>query len=76
MIDLFDVGLVSFACLRIGRREVIVKLFEVARVIAQRVLADVTLVTQVFEKLGQEFVKRCGWNWVVGYKGGDIYGCF
>jgi hypothetical protein len=35
----------------IDRGEEVVELFEVARVISQRVLADVTLVTQVLEEL-------------------------
>ena len=52
VIDLLNVWFSSFASLRVGRGKVIVKLLEVASVIAQRVLADVTLVTQVFEKLG------------------------
>ncbi len=58
MIDLLDVERTARAGLCVGRREVIVKLFEVDAVVAQRVLADVTFVAQVFEELWQELVKH------------------
>jgi len=45
-------GLSSLPCFRMGRSQVIVKLVEVALVIAQGVLAEVTFVAQVLEKLG------------------------
>ena len=42
----------SLPCLGIGRRQVIVKLFEVALVVAKGMLAEVAFVAQVLEKLG------------------------
>ena len=52
VIDLGNRRLGSLPCFWICGREVIVKLFEVALIIAKGVLAEVALVTQVFEKLG------------------------
>ncbi len=45
-------GFYSLPCFGMGGREVIVKLLEVALVIAQGVLAQVALVAQMLEKLG------------------------
>ena len=41
----------SFAGLRMGGREMVKKLIEVAGIISQRMFTDVALVAQMFEKL-------------------------
>ena len=56
VIDLLNRRFVSFACLRICSCQKVVELFQVAGVVAQRVLADVTLITQMFEELMKKLV--------------------
>src|SRR5215213_2512483 len=53
--DVIDLAYINFTAraLRVGWRKVVVELAEVARVITQRVLADVTLIAQVLEKLSE-----------------------
>ena len=53
MVYLLDVNFAARAGLRFGWRKVVIELAEVARVVAQGMLADVALVTQVLEELGK-----------------------
>jgi hypothetical protein len=51
VVYLLDVELAALARRRVGGREVFVELTQINRVVPERVLAHVTLVAQVFEKL-------------------------